>query len=226
MVFAANENKLTNELQITVANSGIQLPADKLNQLFDKFYVASQNLAGTDKFGTGIGLAFTRQLVMLLNGRITATSENGWITFKVCLPLTVPSQEADKKSYTISDRPSYLYQTITSYNDVAQPVSVAENNKEAVIENLLVQHKKNLLIVEDEPEIRYLLKAILKDDYIVYEAEDGQTALELINKIMPAIVICDVMMPNMNGLELCNTMKQAPATCQIPFILFDSLFNS
>src|SRR5665811_2318099 len=108
--------------------------------------------------------------------------------------------------------------SITSYNEVAHPVSIIENNKEAIIENLLEQDKKNVLIVEDEPDIRYLLKDILKDDYIVYEAEDGQKALELIGKVLPAIVICDVMMPNMNGLELCNRMKNAPGTCQVPFI--------
>ncbi len=223
IIFAANENKINKELEITVANSGIQLPTNQLDQLFDKFYVASQNTVGSDKFGTGIGLAFTRQLVMLLNGRITAGSENGWITFKVYLPLTVAAeQERALNNHTLSDQPSYLYKTITSYNEVAHPVSTIENNKEAIIENLLEQDKKNVLIVEDEPDIRYLLKDILKDDYIVYEAEDGQKALELIGKVLPAIVICDVMMPNMNGLELCNRMKNAPATCQVPFILLSA----
>ena len=86
----------------------------------------------------------------------------------------------------------------------------------------MASDRKKILIVEDEPGIRFLLKDILKDEYIVYEAEDGQKALELINKIMPSLVICDVLMPNMNGLELCNKMKNAPATCQIPFILLSA----
>lgn len=222
IIFEANENAINKELEITVANSGIQLPKEQLNQLFDKFYVASQNTVRTDKFGTGIGLAFTRQLVMLLHGRITADSENGWVTFKVCLPLAVPEQHTAVNNQTISDQPSYLYRTITSYNEVAHTASTVENNKEAIIENLLENDKKNVLIVEDDPEIRFLLKDILKSDYIVYEAEDGQKALELIGKVSPAIVICDVMMPNMNGLELCNKMKNAPATCQVPFILLSA----
>ncbi len=88
IIFSANENKISNELEISIANSGVQLSAEQLDQLFDKFYVAKQNSFGTEKFGTGIGLAFTQQLVTLLNGRINASSENGWIIFKVFLPLT------------------------------------------------------------------------------------------------------------------------------------------
>jgi len=219
VVFAANENKINKELEITVANSGIELPPEQLSQLFDKFYVASQNNLSSDKFGTGIGLAFTRQLVTMLNGKITAGSENGWISFKVFLPLSIDDQQGIVNKHIISDQPSYLYQTITTYNEMDHPVSTKENNKDAILEDLLDQDKKNVLVVEDEPEIRFLLKDILKEDYIVYEAEDGREALDLIDKILPDIVICDVMMPNMNGLELCNKIKNDTATCQVPFIL-------
>jgi YesN/AraC family two-component response regulator len=76
--------------------------------------------------------------------------------------------------------------------------------------------------VEDEPGIRYLLRDILKDEYVVYEAEDGQKALALFDRVIPDLVICDVLMPNMGGLELCNKMKNAPATCQVPFILLSA----
>ncbi len=76
--------------------------------------------------------------------------------------------------------------------------------------------------MEDDADIRFLLNDILKDEYIVHEAADGRKALELIEKVMPDIVICDVMMPNMSGLELCNKMKNAPATCQVPFIILSA----
>jgi len=223
VVFSARENKLTNELEITVANSGAQLPPGQLDKIFEKFYVASPNIVGTEKFGTGIGLAFARQLVTLLNGRISAGSENGWITFNLYLPLIAEQVESVSDiSHTINGKPSYLYQAITSYTEPVLPLSTIENNKQAIIDNLQGNNRKNILIVEDEPGIRYLLKDILKDDYIVYEAEDGQKALELIGKIMPDIVVCDVMMPNMNGLDLCNKMKNTLATCQVPFILLSA----
>ncbi|MEI9908375.1 MAG: DNA-binding response regulator [Bacteroidota bacterium] len=123
---------------------------------------------------------------------------------------------------TISNKPSYLYEAITSYTDPVHPLSAIENNKQAIIENVHKNDRKKILVVEDEPGIRYLLKDILKDDYAVYEAEDGQKAFEFIDRIVPDLVICDVLMPNMNGLELCNKLKNTPATCQIPFILLSA----
>jgi signal transduction histidine kinase/ligand-binding sensor domain-containing protein/DNA-binding response OmpR family regulator len=217
VIFSASENKINKELEITVANSGIELPPEQLVRLFDKFYVVTKNNERPDKFGTGIGLAFTQQLVTMLDGRISAVCENGWISFNVFLPL--PDDVNTEINKSISTQPSYLYKTITTYHESMHPVSTIENNKDAILENLLDQEKKKVLVVEDEPEIRFLLKDILKEDYIVYEAGDGLEALGLTAKILPDLIICDVMMPNMNGLELCNKIKNELPTCQIPFIL-------
>jgi len=76
--------------------------------------------------------------------------------------------------------------------------------------------------VEDDADIRFLLNDTLKDDYTIYEAEDGRKALVLIEKVVPDLIICDVMMPNMSGLELCNKIKNTPATCHIPFIILSA----
>lgn len=224
VVFSACENKRTKELEITVVNSGIRLPQQKLDRLFDKFYVVSPNKGDSEKFGTGIGLAFTRQLVNLLNGRISASNENERISFKLFLPLPAEHPEGISvdNSQAISDKPSYLYQTITSYSERMPSISAVENNKQAIIENLQGDKRKSILIVEDEPDIRFLLRDILNEEYNVYEAGDGRKALELIDKIVPDLVICDVMMPNMNGLELCNKIKNTPATCQVPFIILSA----
>ncbi|MEO6546996.1 MAG: two-component regulator propeller domain-containing protein [Ferruginibacter sp.] len=223
VVFSAHENKITNELEITVVNSGTSVPKEQLEQLFEKFYVVSPNTTDGN-FGTGIGLAFTRQLVTLLNGRINAASENDRISFKVFLPLAAEASPASRLANppTISDKPSYLYQTITTYAEPLHTISPVENNKQAIIENLQGNKRKTILVVEDDWDIRFLLKDILKDEYLVYEADDGRKALELIEKILPDMVICDVMMPNLNGLELCNMMKNAPATCHVPFIILSA----
>jgi DNA-binding response OmpR family regulator len=119
-------------------------------------------------------------------------------------------------------QPSYIYQTITSYMEPFQAISDMENNKQAIIETLQGNKKKNILIVEDDADIRFLVKDILKDEYTIYEACDGNRALELIDKIIPDLVICDVMMPGMSGLELCNRMKNAPATCQVPIVMLSA----
>jgi signal transduction histidine kinase len=134
IIFSASENRGTKELEITVVNSGTLLPEGKLDQLFDKFYVMSPNTPDSKKFGTGIGLAFTRQMVTLLNGRINARSENERITFSVFLPLIAEHEEGRTAdgTHTFSDKPSYLYQTITAYAEPIHAISATENNKQAI----------------------------------------------------------------------------------------------
>jgi len=220
VVLTAYENN--SGLEISVSNSGCSLDREQLNKLFDKFYVAGANNLGTEKFGTGIGLAFARQLVNLLNGSITARNERGWISFNVHLPMATGTETIPSDSEPLAAKPSYLYRAITSFNDSIASTSVTEINKQALIEKLEGNSRKNILIVEDELEIRYLLKDTLKEDYIISEAEDGKKALELMLRIIPDLVICDVMMPNMDGLELCNSIKNAPATCHIPVIILSA----
>jgi signal transduction histidine kinase/ligand-binding sensor domain-containing protein/DNA-binding response OmpR family regulator len=220
IVLTAYENN--SGIDITVANSGCTLAPGQLNKLFDKFYVAGSNNQGREKYGTGIGLAFARQLVTLLNGTIDVRNDNGWISFNVHLPMATGLEAAIPGTEPLAGKPSYLYQSITAYSDSSHSVSVAENNKQALIEKLEENNRRNILIVEDEQEIRYLLKDTFKDDYIISEAGDGEKALELMRRIVPDLIICDVMMPNMGGLEFCNRIKNAPATCHIPVIILSA----
>ncbi|MEO7044599.1 MAG: two-component regulator propeller domain-containing protein, partial [Ferruginibacter sp.] len=219
VVFCARIGDDLKQLEITVANSGINISTDRLEKIFNNFYTGSQNNT-SDKFGTGIGLAFARQLVNNLNGEISAFNENDRVVFKVRVPL--PEQEGDKEiDLAVSGNPSYLYQSITANPNPLSVISTAENNKNAFVENLQ-EDKCTILIVEDDPGIRFLLNDILKEEYLVYEAGNGIEALETIERILPDLVICDVMMPKMDGLELCQKMKDTPATCQVPFILLSA----
>ncbi|WP_255154525.1 hybrid sensor histidine kinase/response regulator transcription factor [Ferruginibacter sp. HRS2-29] len=221
VIFSVAEQPQEKQLEITVINSGADLSPEVLEHLFDQFYVARPGAAGTEQFGTGIGLAFTRQLVSLLNGEISASSENGHITFKVLLPLNTASSRLPANEES-NEQPSYLYKSITSAPEPVAIASATENNKYAIIENLHGEDKRTILIVEDDANIRFLLKDIFKEEYIIYEAMDGGKALEMLEKFIPDLLICDVMMPNMNGLELCNRIKNAPATCQVPVIMLSA----
>jgi signal transduction histidine kinase/DNA-binding response OmpR family regulator len=199
-------------IEITVANSGCRLSEGQLGKIFDKFFVVN---AGTDeKYSHGIGLAFTQQLVNLLDGRISVTNENSWISFKVWLPLA----EAGATEAPQLQSPSYLLRSIASGPDTAVQHSAKEHNKHALVAALEGQDKKTILVVEDEPAIRYLLRDILTEHYIVYEAENGRLALELMKNTLPDLIISDIMMPEIDGLELCNKVKNSPDTCHIPFI--------
>lgn len=221
IAFVATQHPQTGALEIAVTNPCNPVSRAELEYLFDQFYTRTQS--GTEKFGTGIGLAFTQQLVTLLHGNISCQYENDRITFRVSLPLQQPALAAVPAQLSqTGHQPSSLYTTITA---AAGPVTIVppqETNKHAVIEQLQGNDRKSILLVEDDEHIRFLLKDILQDEYIIYEAADGLQAISLIEKLVPDLVICDVMMPNMNGLELCNRVKNASATCHVPFIILSA----
>lgn len=221
--FRARRNDTGEQLEIEVTNPCDPVSHGELAHLFDQFYTGTKS-ATSDKFGTGIGLAFTRQLVELLYGKISCRYEQGRIIFSVILPLRPPAMTvipATDQSGT--EQPSSLYKAITATeNGPATPLSPGETNKHALIEQLQNQGQQSILLVEDDEDIRFLLNDILREDYIIHEATDGTEAITLIEKLIPDLVICDVMMPNMNGLELCNRIKNTSATCHIPFIILSA----
>lgn len=207
-------------LEIYVYNSGSHIPAEQLDNLFTRFF--STGTATQEKFGTGIGLAFTQQMVHLLNGSIRAVNENEGVAFYVQLPLTdtgnayLPQQEAPA-----NPAPSYLLQSITA-NLLPHEAPVIDPNKLSRIQSAQEAGKKSILLVEDEYAIRQLLKDLLSGQYIIYEASNGSEALELIRQTLPDLIISDIMMPDMNGLELCDKIKNAASTCHIPFIILSA----
>jgi YesN/AraC family two-component response regulator len=104
---------------------------------------------------------------------------------------------------------------------LVKPVT-EENNKKALMESLENDQRKSILIIEDEPSLRFLLNDLLKDKYIVYESQNGREAIELMTRIVPDLIISDIMMPDMDGLEVCNIVKNTPATCHIPFVILSA----
>ncbi len=112
--------------------------------------------------------------------------------------------------------------SITAGGEPLVAAQSKENNKRAILEDLETPDKPSILIVEDEPSIRYLLRDIFSEQYIIYEAGNGKDALEFMQHTMPDIIISDIMMPEVGGLELCNKVKETPATCHIPFVLLSA----
>lgn len=206
-----------NWLNIEVSNTGCNIEPEQLGKLFNQFYVAP-GAPRVEKFGTGIGLAFTKQLVTMLGGTIEARLDGDRIIFHVQLPLLMTDPD-DEQERSTSEKPSYLYRSVTKWNDDPHQISTEEINKRAIIEEIRDEKKHSILIVEDEPGIRYLLNDILKNTYVIYEAGNGREALDLMQQVTPDCIISDVMMPDMDGLEFCNRVKNAPATCQIPFVM-------
>lgn len=217
VIFKAGEHQ--GMLEISVSNSGITIPEDQLDKLFTRFFAADTNPG--EKFSAGIGLAFTRQLVNLLQGQVSVANEQGGVVFRVAIPL---EPEVTEGTFIIQQddvTPSPLLQSITEPLGKQEP-DITEANRLPRLESLAEGERKSILVVEDEYAIRHLLRDVLAAQYIIYEAGSGVEALELIRQTLPDLIISDVMMPDMNGLELCDRVKNAPSTCHIPFIILSA----
>ncbi|WP_316795267.1 two-component regulator propeller domain-containing protein [Pedobacter agri] len=215
IIFKANYNIDSQDLEIVVGNSGCQLKEADLKHIFKEFYIGGGNQF--EKQSTGIGLAFTKELISIMDGNIHVFLEDDWIYFNFKLKLQQSIE--GKENEVVASAPSYLFESILKpyHEDSAE-----ENNKVALIDDLKGFAPSSILIVEDDASLRFLIRNILKDLYVVYEAENGKSALEFLKNNTPDIIISDVMMPDMDGLELCKHIKTAPATCHIPFIMLSA----
>lgn len=181
---------------IRVADNGIGISKEEQKKIFNPFYQAMEN-----KPGTGIGLSIVKSIVDLHNGRIEVQSEvNEGSVFSVILP-TEHAEAASRQ-----DRP-------------------AEEPKEPAVSEEEVQPKEQasgkpvMLIVDDNREMLDFLSSSFTDKYTVLKAEDGVEAQEVIGKNDISLIVCDWMMPRMNGIELCRAVRANWATSHIPFIL-------
>ena len=189
--------------RLEVNDTGIGIPADQLPHIFDRFYSVSESELETGS--SGIGLALTKELIMLHGGDIQVDSKEGkGSKFVVNLQLqkleslTEEQLEADTKEVSIGDQPV-----------LRSPVAIP---------NTPANQKPLLLIVEDNEDVRNFIKDELKE-YRLVEAENGKIGLEKAQAEIPDLIISDVMMPEMNGIELCNALKKDQRTSHIPVIM-------
>lgn len=201
-------SKTPEVLQIRVKDTGIGIPADQLPYVFDRFFQADTPDQPRRKDSTGIGLALTRELVRLMNGDIRVDSSPAGSTFWVDLPITrhaaQANGESDQKWMT------QLADYIPGAGETAE--SLAYDG--APDENAPV-----LLLVEDNSDVLQYLISCLGADYRIILARDGQEGVEKAMEEIPDIIISDVMMPRMDGLELCRILKTDQNTSHIPIIL-------
>ncbi len=217
--FVVNYDKETQILTIRVSNSGCTLEAEDISQIFNKFYTVNDQ--SQEKFSTGIGLAFTKELVNLMGAEISVELAEGWIHFTISIVLETKTAEG-KKEEVITSAPSYLYESLVKHYEKPEQLSAGEENKNSLIEELQQHNAQSILLVEDDPELRFMIRNVLKDQYIVYESSNAIEALVFLRKTAPSLIISDVMMPGMNGLDFCREVKQTPATAQIPFIILSA----
>jgi signal transduction histidine kinase/DNA-binding response OmpR family regulator len=194
---------------VKIEDSGVGMSKDAIQHAFEPFFQGEYE----NYKGTGLGLALSKELIELHNGSITVKSEKGKGTeFEIQLPLTneyentVAAPPATAENFTPEDARMYitdLYDKITVVNEVTGPA----------------QKKYSVLVIEDNPDLRQYLKKRLSANYDVLEAGDANTALQETFNNAPDIIICDVVIPGKNGLELTRLFKTDVRTAHIPVIL-------
>jgi DNA-binding response OmpR family regulator len=206
------------KLNITIINSGKGIPKEKLDSLFDRFFLSDTNrTTDNDLFRTGIGLAYIKKLVTVLRGEILVSSiPNESTTFTIllsCSEETFNEKELDAETsqVLISHHLKNILEEIPNKSDgIPNKISSLD---------VLEDHRKTILIVEDEKEIHMFLNELLGEKYKIITAYNGVEAMAILEKENPDIIISDVMMPMMDGVELCAKIKGDIKTCHIPFIM-------
>lgn len=196
---------------LTITDTGIGIPASEQKKMFKSLF-RGNNAINLQITGSGIGMLLTYKLIKSHAGKISMNSvENVGTSFKLTFPFK-------------SRR--YNYRIFTK-SDLIDPLPVVGENKEVPVENIEIKQTSSqapsILIVEDNIELRTFLMHTLAEDYNVNEVSNGQEALEFVKEKQPDLILSDVMMPIMNGDEMCSILKNDIETSHIPIILLTAL---
>lgn len=191
---------------ICMKDSGIGISFDEQNRIFERFYQVknSHNI-----HGTGIGLSLVNELVKLHRGKIDLKSEpNKGSEFTIILPLWVNESELPSQAIIIKDSEVKLAEK--SKLDLESSLETKDHSSDK---------SATLLIIEDDIDMRHYIKSQFQDNYKVMEAYDGKQGINSALEIIPDAIICDVMMPGLDGYKVCKTLKHDQRTSHIPIVM-------
>ncbi|MEZ4931084.1 MAG: two-component regulator propeller domain-containing protein [Saprospiraceae bacterium] len=215
-------------IEIAVTDSGVGIPKGQLENIFDRFYQVEKTKEWARKSGTGIGLSLAKMIVEKHHGEIKVESEEGLgTTFRIQLQAgkahfseaeLLPSESIAPTNglppFALPDPPETLFSTekISSNSEMTdgqeEPITVASDPEKPLI-----------LLVEDNHDIRDYLRENLESDYRISEASDGHEGLEKAIADPPDLIVADIAMPRMDGIEMCGKVKSNIETSHVPIIL-------
>jgi ligand-binding sensor domain-containing protein/DNA-binding response OmpR family regulator/nitrogen-specific signal transduction histidine kinase len=186
-------------IMISVEDDGIGLNEKYLNKIFEPFFQVKDK-ENTQKSGSGLGLSLSQSLAAKHNGSISVESQPGEGAL-FCLTIPIVNGEAD---------------------DLADDLLNPEEQTTGVLPEFVPESGLKILVVEDNRDLRTFLVQNLSENQVILEAENGLAAMKVIEKEHPDIIISDILMPEMDGLELCDAVKTNPAYSHIPLILLSA----
>lgn len=194
----------TDRMVLRVSDTGIGISKEDQLHIFDRFYQVDK----VHPTGSGIGLSLTKAFVEVMGGEITVESAPGQgSVFTVTLPVTHVEDRVEAERGSAGEAVDFEQEVISEL----QPVE-----KEALD---LDNERPLLLVIDDNPDILTLVQDLLPDTYNIITATDGRTGFRLAKRYVPSLVICDLMMPGMDGLEFCRLVKDEISTSHIPVLI-------
>lgn len=210
-----NEYRGNRYVFIRVADNGIGISRDSIEHLFERYYRISES-----HLGSGVGLAFVKSLTALHKGDIQVFSEKKEGTEII---IAIPADKSDYNSHERwlenEDNSHIKLESILAVNT---PFAAATGDAQATIgekQAVDLPTAQRILIVDDNEELRTFLKETLQPYYVIAEAANGQQGLLKAKDELPDLIVSDVMMPVMNGIEFCKAIKEDIETSHIPFLM-------
>jgi signal transduction histidine kinase/ligand-binding sensor domain-containing protein/DNA-binding response OmpR family regulator len=189
------------DLMITVEDDGIGIPEDQIDLIFQRYYEGGQS----NLKGSGIGLSMVKELVEIQSGTVSVMSQPGkGARFTVIIPVQTECPDSDLNIHSVEGTPEF-----TTSSAMTETGEGMESDPEV----------PTLLIVDDNPEIIDFMYEKLRDFYNVMAAQNGEDALKQAVQNPPDLILSDIMMPGMDGFELCEKLKMDERTSHIPIIL-------
>ncbi|WP_448698296.1 two-component regulator propeller domain-containing protein [Mucilaginibacter sp. AW1-3] len=210
-----DNSEINKILKIEVTDNGIGIPAAKLDKIFDRFFQNDMPGSMVNQ-GSGIGLAITKEFVSLHHGTISVESEaDKGSTFIVLLPVD--------PDLALPDTGKNIYIGHHANGSNAGVVRAAKKNKVAGKEQQNHLKKPLILLIDDTEDFRFYLKDNLKEHYRVVEAVNGVDGWQKVLADHPSLIVSDITMPEMNGIDLCHKIKNDSRTKHIPVILLTAI---
>ena len=200
-------------IEIKVKDNGIGIPENRKKKIFKNFFQLDDR--GSTNLGSGIGLALSKSIVELHHGEIKVQTEAD-ANFTTIFTITLKKGKDHFKKSQIVESAIAIDETASPISDVKTEVALYEADE---IEEPYGNAKKTVLVIDDNEEVLSFIFDILHTDYRVLKFTNGQDALEFMDKEIPDLIVSDVMMPELDGFELCKILKTSLNTNHIPVIL-------